>query len=238
MFTGLARGDWLQIRRDPVLVMTALLPLLMALVVKFAVPAAGDWLWRTAHFDLMPHLPFVTSIALLMTPLTAGMLAGFLLLDERDQGIIVCLSITPLRKKGYFLYRIGMPAFIAFVLSNMLLILVDMEPAMIVSVLPTTVLACLSTPITALLMAVLAGNKVEGVAVSKAASALMIGPVAGYVLEGGWSYAAGIVPQFWFSKAFVSVSEGDPAWLTLALGYVLHGGLLLVLYRAFIRRSN
>lgn len=46
-----------------------------------------------------------------------GILAEFIILDERDDHLLEYYAITPLQKSGYLGYRLLMPVIISFIFS-------------------------------------------------------------------------------------------------------------------------
>jgi len=103
---------------------------------------------------------------------------------------------------------------------------------------PVVLLLGLEAPIIALFLAVFASNKVEGLALSKVTSVLLVAPIVSYLLASTWQMAAGILPSYWVMKAFLVGDAGllGEYWLYAGVGAVYHGVLLLVLMRRFQKR--
>lgn len=232
---ALSLGDTKQIARDPMLLMTMIGPFVLGLAFRYGVPAVETWL----SVPLSGHAVFLMSVTLAVIPAMIGMLVGFMLLEERDEDVLAFLAVTPLSKTGYLWYRMSMPVVVSFLLSFVVLWITGLVPPSFFKMIPVVGMLALEAPIIALMMAVLAGNKVEGLAVSKVSGVLLMAPVAAYFLDGGWQYIGGVLPTFWAMKAFMASYEpGLAYWGFTAWGSVMHLALLWWLARVFERRSG
>jgi fluoroquinolone transport system permease protein len=89
--------------RDPLLGWMIALPLLLGVGVRFAVPALATWTRSEFDFALEPYFPLIESYALLLTmPLLAGLVVGFLLLDERDDDPCRFAPIWPTASRSHW----------------------------------------------------------------------------------------------------------------------------------------
>jgi fluoroquinolone transport system permease protein len=228
VFVALGLNDLRGVRRDSLLIGVAAMPWLMVLGLRVIVPSLAVWLVEAHQFDLAPYYPLLLSLfCVLQIPLVVGMVTGFLILDERDDETLTALRVTPLSMANYAAYR----ATVAIALSacySVICVLLSglMLPAVLPSLLPIALVAGLLSPAIALLLAAFAGNKVEGMALTKGLGFLLLGPLAAYFIPGGWQLVAGVLPTFWLAKAFWSASAGEVVWPYLLVGLVYH--LLLI----------
>jgi fluoroquinolone transport system permease protein len=89
--------DIRSIGRDSLLRWIVILPLVVAVAARWLAPVLVANVERFLSFDLMPFYPAVMSyLLLLMVPYMAGFVIGFLLLDQRDDGTLTALQVTPL----------------------------------------------------------------------------------------------------------------------------------------------
>ena len=191
-----------------------------------------------AHdFDLVPYHTLITSyLIVLMIPMILGQVLGFLLLDERDDGTLRALLITPMSMEGYLAYRIGIPLLGSSAIAVGVLALAKIAPLPMVQLLPIALLYAIETPIMTLLMAGMCENKVQGFAFSKTVGNLALIPVAAYFVAPPWQYLAGVFPPYWPLKAFWLASAGASGyWATIAVGLVVHVALLAWLIKRFNR---
>jgi fluoroquinolone transport system permease protein len=230
---GLVRGDFKNIIRDPTLLFVTFLPILLGLVVRFFVPWLADFL--KPSFDLTRYYVHIIGVLAVYPPAAFGWVTGFTLLDERDESILTAVSVTPLSKTGYIIYRLTMPTLIGCVLCYITLFtagLVTLNPARL---LPVALVSSLGAPIAALFMVAFASNKVEGLAISKGISLMYVGPLAVVFIDSKWQYLTGVIPTFWTSRAFVSSYESmGEYWLAIAGGLAISA----IFLRLFLRRFN
>jgi fluoroquinolone transport system permease protein len=233
---SLALGDLKNIRRDGLLLLSLLAPLLFAATMRFGLPLLRDFLFQRTGLDLAEHYSFAMSFLTLMTPMMLGLLAGFILLDERDENLLNYYAVTPLTKTGYFLYRMAAPVIMGFFLAFLLVGLVGLAPVHYGKLVPVVLMASLEGPMFALILGAYAANKVEGLALSKALGISFLAPLAGYLLESRWHLLAGLFPPYWVTQAFLASSQSQ-AWYAFYTGTGLLYHLLVVyaLLRKFSR---
>lgn len=236
---SLSLGDVKNVRRDGLLVISLLAPLLLAGVMRFGIPPLRDFLVDFAAFDIAEHYAFAMSFLVLMTPMMLGFMTGFILLDERDENLLSYYAVTPLTKIGYFYYRISIPVIMGFFLSFLLVRLVNLTQVDYLKMIPVVFMASLEGPMYALLLGAFAANKVEGLAISKALGIIFAAPLAGYLLESRWHLLAGIFPPYWVTQAFLAAGENS-GWYyfyTFA-GLLIHILAVLALLKKFAARAS
>ena len=230
----LAIGDLRNILRDYILLLSMCGPLLLALFVRFAVPWLAELLQIKFGFDLMVHYPFIVSFMLLLTPMLIGMLMGFIILDERDQDVLTYLMVTPLSRAGYLTYRLISPMIISFILSFVTLGFATLEGLDYLTVAPVVVMSALEAPMMALFLVAFAQNKVEGLALGKAAGILFLAPIGGYMITSNWQMALGLFPTYWIPISFLESLNSVGAYLIyLIMGFVVHLLVISLLYQKF-----
>jgi fluoroquinolone transport system permease protein len=223
--------------RDPLLVYIGLSPFLVGLLARYGVDPVDA---AVGFVDLAAYRPELLA-AFLFTPAgTLGFAAGFFMLEDREQGILQALRATPLTGRGYLLYRGVVFLALAFASTLVMVPLVDLGTLPFGPLLAIAFVASLHTATAGLLMASLAANTVEGVAVSKLLGFLIVAPVAAIALvPEPLQFLAGVFPPFWAARAVVAVFDGTGSGVGfLAVGtlyqLLLVGGLLVV----FLRRAD
>ena len=237
---SLARNDLFNLRRDPLLIYLALVPWLMVLLVRLAVPGLTLWLQEVYGVDLAPYYPLIVSFFFIMEiPMIIGVIMGLLLLDERDDGVITALGVTPVSGLRFVRYRlelmIGLSAVHVLICAPLTGLV---PPAAWPRLVPIALLCSLFAPLLALIMAVFAGNKLEGLALMKALGVLLVGPVAAYFIRSEWRLVLGLLPSYWWARAYWAMERSGEMWACLGIGTVYHAALILWLARRFRRRAQ
>ncbi|MDD5018250.1 MAG: hypothetical protein PHO15_09150, partial [Eubacteriales bacterium] len=158
-------GAFSLIRRDPMLVLLLLAPFLAGPVFYFGLPLLKPLLLSAFGFDITPWYPLADMMLLMLTPLMAGTLCGFLMLDERDEGVGIYYAVTPLRRTGYLFSRLVFPALWSVVITPILMLLFSLSHPNYLTVTAVALTGGVFGASFALLLLAFANNKVEGLAV-------------------------------------------------------------------------
>ena len=236
---ALIRADWRNISRDLLLMITIFVPLLVAVFVRIVTPIATELLTARADFDLTVHYVFIAGMVVLMTPMMLGAMAGLQILDDRDERILTYISVTPITREGYVVWKLLTPMIIGMIITPIALVITNIIPLRFGILVPVTLLTTLGAPIYALLLASFATNKVEGLAVSKASGVLMVAPFAGYLLESPWRFLAGIMPPFWPIMAMLAgYGHENTFWMYILGGVITHLAWIALLRSRFNTRTG
>ncbi|HYB38258.1 MAG TPA: hypothetical protein VEF72_22705 [Mycobacterium sp.] len=177
-------------------------------------------------------LPFAAVTAAVLVILAAGfdfgMIAGFSLLDDREDRVLLSIGISPVSADLYVWVKVAF-AFVAAVLAGIVTILISgtftMTP-------PSTVLiatlAAMQVPINAFLVSALAHDRAEGIAATKFTGILIFLPVVAWLLTGWKQWLLAFVPGFWPIKAIQALPGATAAVSTRsssALGFSAYVGM-------------
>lgn len=223
-----APADLKSVGRDDLLAWILVIPFVIALLFRWGVPLLTDWLLETWAFDLRPYYDLLMSFFVLMAPSMAGMMSGFLLLDERDNRTLWALAVTPMPIGGYLLYRLLMPLLAGFLVTLIGYPIAGLSPIPLQALLIIAFVAALNGPVTALFLASLAPNKVAGFALVKVLNTINMLPVAAYFFEMPWQLCAGIVPAYWPMKMLWETAAGNSYIFPGIAGVVIGGGVTLL----------
>jgi fluoroquinolone transport system permease protein len=233
------RSDAVRAGRDPMLILLAALPVALGGATRLAGPAAIERL--PAGADPAAVASAAMAVLLLLTPLMFGFVIGLMLLDERDEGVLTAVSITPVGKTGFLAYRMATPVIwsgVAAVLVALLAGLVSYQPAHLAVL---AVLAGLQAPLLALFLGAFAADKVRGMALGKVGSVLVgLGAVA-VLAPAPWSWLAAPSPHFWLVR--LAVGDGPAAgawsfWPQVAAALAAHLAALWLLTSLFRNRTG
>lgn len=228
--------DLYSLLREPLLRWMVVLPLGVAALVRLGRPAVAAWLAQYGY-SLDPYSILLGSFFVAFAPSLAGMVVGFLLLDERDNRTLTALLVTPLSIQGYLAYRIAILALLGALISGLAVLISGLARPPLWALALVALLAALSGPVLALFLAAFAENKVAGFALVKVVGGVNLVPIASYFLPPIWQFPAGLVPTYWPLRAYwVGAAGGANSpvwWLLLAAGLGLNLLALLLLARRF-----
>jgi fluoroquinolone transport system permease protein len=226
--------DLKNVQRDSLLRWIGLYPVLIALIARWGVPVLTRQVAERFDFDLTPYYGLGLSLMLELMPILAGMVVGFLLLDQRDDQTLTALQVTPLTANGYLVYRIAMPMLFSVLTTLLVFPIIGLMPVAPLPLVLMALGAALLAPIYALFLASFAENKVQGFALMKGAGVVMLPPTIAYFVHSPWQLAFGLVPTYWPVKAFWALQAGDTNyWLYVLVGLVYQLFLMLLLLHRF-----
>ncbi|MCP4416154.1 MAG: hypothetical protein GY805_06010 [Chloroflexi bacterium] len=222
VFKALGPIDLRNITRDEMLRWMLFVPLLLAAVVRYGWPYAVAQLQIHYQLDITPYADLMMSYIVIGTPAVFGMVIGFLLLDERDEGSLIALQVTPLSLNNYIAYRLGLPLILTIPLLLISLPLAGIMTFSFWEILLMALLAAPLAPLLAMLMPAFASNKVQGFALMKGAGVLFIVPIAAFFIETEWQWLFGLLPTFWAPKLYWMLTLDEKGvWLAVLLGLVV-----------------
>ncbi|HPG40109.1 MAG TPA: hypothetical protein PLP19_10095 [bacterium] len=236
---ALALADIKNITRDSTLILVLFGTVVLYIMVWFLIPLLSALLLDKLVFNLADYYLLIICFFSLIPPLLFGMITGFIILEERDEEIITFIAVTPVRKTGYLAYKLSISmaaaitSFYVLAYTNSLA-----HIPLLYSFFPAIMIA-METPITALLIASFAENKVEGMAFGKLAGIMFLAPFIYYFVPSHWKYLAGILPPFWVTGTFFTAGSNISLyWLYTVIGLLIHGLVLAVLLKIFINSQR
>ena len=236
-FRALMTIDTRSVRRDSMLRWMVVVPVILALITRYALPAIDARLTERLDFDLAPYYPLVLSFLILMVPQFFGLVMGFLLLDQRDDQTLETLQVTPLSPGQLVAYRLAVPVALSVPMTVIVLALAGVLPFEWPAVAAGALGGALFAPCYALVLATFASNKVQGFALAKATGILVMPAIAAWFVPLPWQFLVGIVPTYWPLKAYWILQAGHPhGWIYVLIAVAYFGGLMLWLSRRFDRR--
>lgn len=230
--------DIKQIWRDGALRLLLIAPALILGVFGFGVPALGHWAHTRYGMDWTPFRPFIAGFAAMLSPLLYGFMATFLVVDERDEGLIEYFRVTPLAAKGYLRHRLGMVWTLGTTGAALTLALLWPGGLACWLCLTMGIILGMQGMLFTLAISTLAGNKVEALALGKAAGLTLAFPALAYFVDAPLRFLAAPLPHFWMGHLLRHMA-GDGAVLpTLMLAFGLHLAAILILLPLFFKRMD
>lgn len=231
-------NDLRNIPREPLIVFMLLAPWVYVVLLRLALPVAGEWLMATYGVSVVDYYPLIMTAFTLPIPLFIGIVYGLLLLDERDDRVFPALQVTRVSLDAYLAYRLVAAACVSVPYSAFYAWATGLvPPRTVLATLPALVLGAAVSAFTMLFLVAFASNKVEGLALLKVLGTLiMFGPMVAFFWRSPWQLVLGIIPSYWPAKAYWLLYRGEAAWGYIATGSLY--GLLLcaALYSVMLRK--
>ena len=196
------------VKKDMMLLAAGVSPFLIGLAIRYGIPFIEKEL---IHFTNLPYVlsPYYSLFDILFTAITPVMfcfVSAMVMLEEHDDHIDRYLFVTKLGRKGYFVSRLVIPGVFAFFVTVILFPVFMLSGQGAIEVLFLALAGTLQGIIIALLVVALSSNKLEGMALTKMSSLLMIGAIAPYFIPKPYGYLLFFMPSFW--TAMVIVEKG------------------------------
>ena len=226
------------LRGDPMLILSMLVPSILWALMHFLFPFLEQVFMAQWNVDISPYYRQAGTFFLMLIPMMIGMVYGFILLDERDAGIITAISVTPSGKTGYLKLRLGIPMCISLLFIILYLYLLQLTG--VLNIFQLMVIALLISSQSLILLLVLgafAHNKVMGMAISKGFGILLMGPLLDYGLPVPFKWTGAYSPLFWSSRGMLAESQAS-FWLYAGITFLFHLCLIWILFRKFTARSD
>ncbi len=225
----LFRADVYNVRRDPIMA--------LALGAIMLLPAAL-WYWREpldayalSAFEISGFSDYVVSFVLIIPSILLGWVTGMLLLEDRDDGPLLALEVTPVGRNGFLLYRAGATALLSFIVTLIITGMLMDEPLSMKLYL--ALLIALEAVMFTFALLSMAGNKVEGLALSKVLNIAALIPLAALITS-PLRYLAAVIPSYWVGELLYI--DTLPKVLAYPLAILVHLAVLICLYRLMLKR--
>ncbi|PKM62547.1 MAG: ABC transporter permease [Firmicutes bacterium HGW-Firmicutes-21] len=228
-FVQFLRETW----EDIMLAVMLFVPVIAGVFFRFVLPQIEVFL--TDYFSvasiLSPYYLLFDSFLCMITPLMFSFVSAMVILGEADNGLSAYLAVTPLGKSGYLISRLGIPTLLAVLYGSVnafVFSLTGIAPFM--SILLSVMGGFISVTVSMLIVSV-SSNKVEGMALSKLSSLLLLGLPLPFFINDGIQYLAAFLPSFWMGK-FIYLGSAFYVMPFLAVSTVWS----VILYERFIRK--
>ncbi len=236
---ALVRADASSILRDSLLRWSLIACLLFFLpILRWGPPALNGWLLSNHGFDLSPWFPLIQSTALTIGPVLVGIVAGLLMVDQRDEGIATAMSVTPLGVDGYLSYRVAFPALGGLVITIVMLGLVDLAPISITAIILCSICAAPLAPLFALTIALLAKNKIQGFAIAKANGVVTAPVIAAWFVAPPVQWLFVLLPTYLPVKICWLMMDGENGFWLVPISLLIHGMQLRWLHQRLAKRQQ
>lgn len=226
--------------RDPMMVLLSIIPFFFVGVVRFALPMVENVITMPGLFDGHNHL--ILSLLLVISPLLFGSVSGLSILDDRDEGLITAIFITPAGRTGYLFHKLIIPLLVGWIGTLLVIPAAGLTAPIAKAPLEFVLLTFLSgseAVIIGLFMAALADNKIQGLVYMKGLGVLFFPGALVYFFPSPFFYLAAPIPMFWIMKTGYLL--GDPGmtgdfWLHFFAALGVHTGWIIFLIKKYLNK--
>lgn len=221
------------VRQDMMLFAACLAPVLAGFFFRYAIPFAEAALaeqFQTAAV-IAPYYALIDILLAMLTPAMFSFVPAMVSLEEADEGMAAYLFVTPLGRNGYLLARFLLPSAAALTGTIVLLALFRLTALSAADMVLLAAAGTLQGMILSMLIVTLSSNKLEGMAVAKLSSLMMLPAAVPFFVGGNVQYVMALFPSFWAGKA----AAGQAPFYMLP-AFALSAGWLLLLLRRYLRK--
>ncbi|MDQ0360078.1 ABC transporter permease [Breznakia pachnodae] len=191
-------------RKDLIIIVIALIPFVMGVLFYYGIPFVDELLAsQFGHKILQPYYELFDTFLIMFTPSMFCFVSALFVLEERDDNLSIYLSVTPLKRQGYYFSRIGMIALISIPISILLVTLFHLSVNNHLLWCALSLASGLQGLFISIFIIAFSSNKVEGMAIGKITSLFTIGAVIPYFINDNIQYLFSFLPSFWMSKVLV-----------------------------------
>ncbi|MCX8131480.1 MAG: hypothetical protein N3I35_15485 [Clostridia bacterium] len=211
------KADFKQILREPVMILFMLIPLFIFTVFKLFIAFIMPLISEYTGFDFFRYYGYILTFVFLMSPGMLGTVAGFLMIDDRDEKIYELMSVTPVGYKGYIANRLAIPFAGGVIYTFIGYFVLDVYYISLPALIFISILSGVEGIIISLLLFNVADDKVKGLTYSKALSASFVFCLADLLGIKWISMIAGLLPFYWISKIVY-----NPGVLSISAAAAIH----------------
>jgi fluoroquinolone transport system permease protein len=196
-----------------------------------------------------PAVGVIAIMIALLAGFSYGAMAGFSLLDDRDDQVFASIQISPV-SLAYYIWFKTIFVYVLAVIAGFFVIWVTGAIAMSTGeILLVSLLSALQVPIVAFLVNAFAGNKVEGFVAMKATGFLLIFPAGAFFFLDAKEWLFAFAPAHWPAKAvqyallrpqieagFVQMNLNFYQYL--GIGFLYNLLLIAATYRLFKQKND
>ncbi len=240
MLLALSKFELKNLLRDKMTAVMVIYPLLLGGIGKYLI-----------HNNMVEDqaLGITAMFMAIIAGFAYGAMAGFSLLDDRDDQVFASIQISQMSLSYYIWFKVAFAYFFATISGFFIIWFTGVIPASNGEMLLISLLAALQTPITAFLINAFANNKVEGFITMKATGFLLIFPVAGFFFLDALEWLFAIAPGHWPAKVvqyamlrpqinagLISMNLGFYQYIFIGMAYNML--LVLAAYKIFKDKNH
>lgn len=232
------KSDFRFISRDPMLLLASIAPVILIFLMKFLFPLLAEFISSRSSVNLYDYYPIAAITMISIIPMLFGMVYAFILLDENDAHILQVISVTPSGKRNFLIMRMIVPAFLSLVMVLVTVFITDpVEDEGWLRNIYISIMLASQAPFTFLFIGCLAGNKVEGLALSKLYGVFLVAVPLGLILHHPWNYIMFYSPLYWISWAWIIPSQSESIAYG-AIAIIITSVSIVLFFKYFLRKRS
>lgn len=217
-----------QIVTDGMLLAVCFASILAGAFFRFAIPSLEVLLcsYFDVAFVLQPYYRLFDLLLMILSPYMFCFASAMVMLDEHEQQLTRYLSVTPLQSHGYLISHLAIPAVLAGFASLILLQFFHLTEWSLSQQLGMCILSALTGVVAGLIIFSCSHNKIEGMAMGKLSSLILLGLPIPYLFHDRYQYLFSLFPSYWMARFSI---EGSLLFFLLSLALSL--AIIPFLYR-------
>ncbi len=209
-----------------------------------AIPFIFAALLRLGLPVLAGHVPLAMTYSTVIVCLLCGVAGVFpafmmvtLMLEERDTAVSAVLAVLPVRPARMLVWRCGSVGALGALSSACVLFASGLFHGSVGLGVLFSVLCGMMSQTALLVVMAWVDNKIEGLALFKILFFMLFLAVLAQAWESSWRLVVAFLPPFWVSQLLVGTG-GVPAYVSLTVSVVLHGGVAAVAAKRLLGRRE
>ena len=229
-------NDYKNIFRDPILLFMIVMPLFMPIFGRFLIPFLFSFI---PFLEFYKYTDLLTVFLISATPLLTGFVTGFTILDEIDDNTISYISITPVKKTGYFFYKIFHLMILSFLYSIFTILFLGYISIPFVNIIFLSLIISLQAPLVALFLAVFSNNKVEGMVFAKGLGFFFLAPILEFFIDNPFTKLLFFVPFYWqmIMVKYIISKNNFYFFICFIIALVIHLFYLFLFIKKFEKKA-
>ncbi|ASJ09375.1 permease [Thermococcus siculi] len=226
-FGAIYRTDLKLLRRDPMLLYSVAMTLVILLIIRYFKDHIGV------------YYPLLALLGLMFIPMIFGMIPGFMIADEKEDKTIQALKVIPISSEAFLAYRLTWASIVVVAFTLVSPYILDIEIPQ-KGVLALIVLFLFEVWIYGLLITVFSESRMQALTVSKVLGWFLILPpliklvVVWRDLSTDWSKFTAFLPTYWLYRVFEGIPAND--YTDFPIAVAVHLVWLVPLVVLFRRR--
>lgn len=228
----ISRADFKLAFRDPIFKILYFFPFLAFIIIKWVLPAI-----TSSYPEVEPYHPVILMWACMQSATMFGFIYGFLFLEEKEENVDQALRIAPVSTFALVSSRLAMGIMITLIVNYCLLhyggiVNLDFWQEVLIAF-----QFSLLAPLMVLLLNVLAGNKIEGMAQMKVLNIILNLPALIYFLPFKAIHLTAIIPTYWSFRSIEAAIDGQDFGIFYLIGLIFYISALILLLKFYQRKA-